>query len=159
MPVQEKPMVDERLDEDFVSLLLKKYYYISKAPDFDIAAYLKAAKDQYQQNKNEKTAMEYGVATVLAGSTDDLLKVQELLKDMEIGLMDSKSDESISGLAALLQRLASQQKDTQSELLHQKLQLKEKDAQIAKLQEQINAIKSIEKSIHERRVGGTGESK
>lgn len=156
---QTKPVVHERLDESFVSVLLKNYYRLSKAPDFDIAAYLKTAREQYHLNKNEKTAMEYVVATTLAGSPDDLAKVQELLKDIEVDLLDSKSDESTSGLAALLQRLVQQQKDTQSELLHQKQQLKDKDAHIAKLQQQINAIKSIEKSIHERRVGGTGEGK
>ena len=129
------------------------YEQMLNVPKSEIAKHLSLAEAQYKEKNSLQDAMEYTLILLLTNKDDDLKKAERLIGKQKKNLKNMHVSEGVAGLIDLLHSLVERNKRDRMKRIEAEKTLATKTEELETLQQQLSALKSIDKNIHEREVG------
>jgi len=153
----------EEINQNQITQLFIDLQNYKNSPKNEQKLLMNKTKAAFQKNKNVFNAMSYVV--ILLETKDKEADAQKILSEFDYSTMNA-NDKNLFNLAHLLQGLLQRNKMLQgtNDQLSTKIGSMNKDYELIKeqvfyLNKQVNALKSIEESIHAREVGMELESR
>jgi len=147
---------DDSLIKDAESLssqeLLLLYESLLGAPSQELTKHKALAKAQYTEQKRLDKGVEYVLILILAGGTEDISQATKVISRLKRN-SDPEDFKGYAGLVDLASQIITQKSHYQDKLAKTQAQLERREQELVVLHDQLNALKSIDKNIHEREVG------
>ncbi|MDH5216330.1 MAG: hypothetical protein OEX19_01440 [Gammaproteobacteria bacterium] len=147
---------DDSLIKDGESLssqeLLLFYESLLEAPAQEIVKHKTLAKAQYTEQKRLDKGVEYVLILILAGGPEDIDQAKKVIRNLKRS-SDPEDFKGYAGLVDLANQITTQKSHYQEKLAKTQAQLEKREQELVVLHDQLNALKSIDKNIHEREVG------
>jgi hypothetical protein len=128
------------------------YESLLGAPKHEISDHKNLAKAQYIEQSRADKGIKYVLVLILAGGAEDISEAKKV-----IGRIKKTSDPEdlvgYAGILSLTDQLTAQKSQFQDKLAKVQSQLEKREQELVTLRDQLNALKSIDKNIHEREVG------
>lgn len=121
---------------------------------------LKKTRATYESTRDAKSGILYALTLISAGPDgSSQTKALAVLDELQDKIITSKTDTDITGFMHLLWDMVRTNNQLRNQNRALEKQLGTNQEQLSNLQKQISALKSIEKSIHDREVGAVSESR
>lgn len=147
---------DDSLIKDAESLssqeLLLFYESLLGAPSQEVDKHKTLAKAQYTEQKRLDKGVEYVLILILAGGPEDIDQAKKVIRNLKRS-SDPEDFKGYAGLVDLANQITTQKSHYQEKLAKTQAQLEKREQELVVLHDQLNALKSIDKNIHEREVG------
>jgi len=152
---QEGPVpLSVRVDD--AALWLEEWYQVVGLPKDQIELSLKSREADFDRNADPRTRLR--LALLLATGpvpVRDQPRARVLIGEMD----EARASESTRALAALLQQVIEEQLWSGDKITELKGELREADARVIELEQQLQALTSIEQSIQQRETPGDRKEK
>jgi hypothetical protein len=141
-------------EEDVLTSLDLVMFYESLigAPDKEIQKHKNLAKVHYTEQKRLDKGLKYVLILILAGEQGDISEAKKVIARLK-KTNDPDDFEGYKALMDLSEQLATQKSQYQDKLAKVQSQLEKREKELVILHDQLNALKSIDKNIHDREVG------
>ncbi|MDH5377749.1 MAG: hypothetical protein OEX00_05470 [Gammaproteobacteria bacterium] len=122
---------------------------------------LEAVRDEFRDKKDIRKALKFAL-TLLAVEDSrgrNLKEALNVLEEVQNEVLKKKSDSELTPMVHFVWDLVRTSYNQHLDNLKLRKAARQSNEQVAELEKQINALKSIEKSIHEREVGALTENR
>ncbi|MDH5545961.1 MAG: hypothetical protein OEZ43_10225 [Gammaproteobacteria bacterium] len=132
--------------------LLALYEGLYKAPSKEIKQHRELAKEQFREHETLDKGIEYVLILILSGRTEDLAEARSVVKSLQKSKSVKPGDGYIA-LVELLGQITLHRVHAAERIGRLEKRLEKRESELETIKEQLNALKSIDKNIHEREVG------
>ncbi len=155
-----QPMTVQRHDEgplpvtvrvDDTAYWLEEWHQVSQMSDIQFKLALKNREQEFERKPDPRTRLRLALLLATGPAPErDQERALVLLK----GMGDDAASESAQALAALVAQMIEEQQWSGDKMTELKGKLKEADARIEELEQQLQALTNIEQSIQQRETPG-----
>lgn len=147
---QEGPVpVSVRVDD--AAYWLEEWHRVIDLPPSQIELALEGREQAFERSANPRTRLRLAL---LLGTGPAEVRDQQRAREILSGLDQDEASDSARALATLLQQMLDEQLWSAERIAELKGEIRQSDARVAELEQQLQALTSIEQSIQQRETPG-----